>query len=394
MVDAGGGEQLGLDPHQRIMHEITDRRAELEAAGATAEALRTLPPESVQILRQLGVFWLKVPRELGGEPVDPLQFCDVIEELAYCDASAAWAAMIGAGSTGMAAGWLPDEGAEEVFLGGPQPPIFASQPRPRGLAREVDGGYVVNGRWSFASGIHHADWLLGAFRLAGDHESLGTAFVVPKSQARVIDNWNVAGLQGTGSCDFVVEDVFVPATHTYDRVKATPLRGGALFQQDLQVFVGNEVPPFCVGMTRRAVDDMVELASGTTRGISDVELRHRQVFQKELGMAEIRLRATGLLYRDAVGEAWEMARRGDQITLRAKLAVACAQTYAAETCADVILDLFRYGGGRVLSLSHPLQRHLRNALAARQHVATTEEHYERAGRERLETRAFEREARQ
>jgi indole-3-acetate monooxygenase len=65
--------------------------------------------------------------------------------------------------------------------------------------------------------------------------------------------------------------------------------------------------------------------------------------------------------------------------------VAAASVFAVETCAEVVTDLFRYGGGRVLSLSHPMQRHLRNALAARQHVAVSEEFYETAGRERLQS---------
>lgn len=59
--------------------------------------------------------------------------------------------------------------------------------------------------------------------------------------------------------------------------------------------------------------------------------------------------------------------------------------YAVETCTEVIFDLFRYGGGRVLALSSPLQRYLRDTIAARQHIGVTEENYERAGRHRVES---------
>jgi len=65
------------------------------------------------------------------------------------------------------------------------------------------------------------------------------------------------------------------------------------------------------------------------------------------------------------------------------VAVAAASVYAVETCADVIAGLFRYGGDRVLSLSSPMQRYLRDTLAARQHIGVSEENYERAGRERI-----------
>jgi Acyl-CoA dehydrogenase, C-terminal domain len=72
-------------------------------------------------------------------------------------------------------------------------------------------------------------------------------------------------------------------------------------------------------------------------------------------------------------------------------AVTSASVFAVETCAEVVAHLFRYGGGRVLSLSHPMQRHPRNALAARQHVAVSEEHYEAAGRERIQSAKSRRE---
>jgi alkylation response protein AidB-like acyl-CoA dehydrogenase len=104
-----------------------------------------LPAKTAAALRDMGLFWLKTQAELGGDPLAPLDFCDVIEEFAYADASVAWAAMIGAGCDGLAAGWLPDAGA--VFT---DPlPVIAGQLSPRGTGSPVDGGYVVTGRWGF-----------------------------------------------------------------------------------------------------------------------------------------------------------------------------------------------------------------------------------------------------
>ena len=89
---------------------IRANREKFESAGDRAEELRTLPHDGVALLRTLGLFWLKTPAELGGTPLPPLEFCDVIEELAYVDTSTAWAAMIGAGCNGLAGGWLPEAG--------------------------------------------------------------------------------------------------------------------------------------------------------------------------------------------------------------------------------------------------------------------------------------------
>jgi alkylation response protein AidB-like acyl-CoA dehydrogenase len=209
-------------------------------------------------------------------------------------------------------------------------------------------------------------------------------FIAPKDEAQVIDTWFAAGLQGTGSMDFAMTEVFVPADMTWE-LTAGAVRGGDLFRQEVLLFVSNEVPPLCVGMARRALDDMTELAGHTARFAGARTLSERAVFLKELGRAQTKVRAARLVHRDAIEAAWEATRSGNGASPAQHAAVAAASVYAVETCAEVITDLFRYGGGRVLALSHPMQRHLRNSLAARQHVAVTEENYEVAGRERIES---------
>src|SRR5262245_60380 len=224
MTDTGG-----------LLAAIRDHRADFEAAGDQAEDLRTLPGDAVDALRGMGAFWLKTPAELGGTPLDPVDFCDVIEELAYADSSTAWAAMIGAGCAGLAGGWLPEAGARRVFAPDSPLPVVAGQLQPRGTGRPVEGGYVVSGRWSFASGIMHASWLIGAFHpqpaadAAVDDSQRIVIFVLPKDQAEVIANWQVAGLVGTGSMDFRVAEQFVPDEMTYD-LGIAAVRGGDLFR--------------------------------------------------------------------------------------------------------------------------------------------------------------------
>jgi len=370
------------------IHASSDK---LASAGDRAEELRTLPHDAVAILRSLGLFWLKTPAELGGTPLSPLEFCDVIEELAYVDTSAAWAAMIGAGCNGLTGGWLPEAGAEQIFrtgADGPRP-VVAGQLAPRGTGHPVRGGYLVSGRWGFSSGIVHADWLIGTFKADGSDASGGPGdapivFLVPKPQAEVIDNWHVAGLQGTGSLDFSLDGVFVPAEMTYT-LGAPPVRGGDLFRLGMPAFVSNEVPPLAIGLARRALDDMAELAMHTARFPGGPTVSERAVFHKELGRADVRIRAARAVHREAMALAWESAVAGTVPGEDLQLAVTTASIFAVETCTDVVSDLFRYGGGRVLALTNPMQRHLRNVLAARQHLALSEENYEAAGRYILET---------
>ena len=382
----------------KLIGGIRANREKLESAGDRAEELRTLPHDAVAILRTLGLFWLKTPGELGGTPLPPIEFSDVIEELAYVDTSTAWAAMIGAGCNGLTSGWLPEDGARRIFGADGARPVVAGQLAPRGSGHPVRGGYLVSGRWAFSSGIVHADWLIGAFKPdgggpdapAGDDGAaapglpLMIVFLVPKDQAEVIDNWHVAGLQGTGSLDFSLDGVFVPNEMTY-RLGAPAVRGGDLFRLGMPAFVSNEVPPLAVGLARRALDDMTELAMHTARFPGGPTVSERAVFHKELGRAETRIKAARAVHREAMEQAWETAVAGKVPGEEIQLAVTTASVYAVETCADVVSDLFRYGGGRVLALSNPMQRHLRNVLAARQHLALSEAHYEAAGRYLLQS---------
>jgi indole-3-acetate monooxygenase len=366
---------------EKLIAEIRAHRAEFEATGALAEEMRTLPPATVDRLRSLGLFWLKTPAELGGTPLTPLEFCDVLEELAFIDVSTAWATMIGNGCAGMAAGWLPAAGARRVFAG-PRP-MIAGQPQPRGVGRAVPGGFMVSGRWGFSSGIVHAGWVIGGFP-APDDPALCRVFVAPKEDAEVIDTWHVAGLQGTGSLDFRLADVFVPAELTYVRGGPSP-RAEALFKQPGHLFVDNEVPVLAVGLARRALTDVASLAGQTLRFPGGLALGDRSAFHKELGRAWTRVRAARALHRDAIAAAW-VATEAGEVPPRLLTGALTASVHTVETCADVVADLFRYAGGRALSLGSPLQRYLRDALAARQHVSVSEEHYETAGRELLQSR--------
>ena len=398
-----------------LLADIRSHREQFESAGDRAEELRTLPHDAVATLRELGLFWLKTPAELGGTPLPPVEFSEVIEELAYIDTSTAWAAMIGAGCNGLAGGWLPAAGARRIFgdsadaapagTRGNRLPVLAGQLAPRGTGTPVTGGYLVHGRWGFSSGIVHADWLIGAFKserapAAGGGGAAGGAgaddevastgigamivFAIPKAEAEVIDNWHVAGLQGTGSLDFSVDGIFVPAELTYE-LGSPAVRGGDLFRLGMPAFVSNEVPPLAIGLARRAIDAVTERAAHPARFPGGPTVSERAVFHHALGRAEVRVRAARAVHREAMAAAFASAVADGAPSEEQQLAVTTASVHAVETCADVVSELFKFGGGRALALSNPMQRHLRNVLAARQHVALSEENYEAAGRYLLES---------
>ena len=354
-----------------------DSLAELfESNGRQAELDRRLPQAVADAMREADLFWMKTPLELGGSELHPLHFADVMEQIAYHDISAAWATMIGNGTTGVMAGWLPEAGADDLFAG--ERPITAGQFTPRGVAVPADGGYRITGRWGFGSGIGHANWIVGAAFIEGTHDIL--FFTAPKSDATVYDVWHVAALQGTGSNDYSVDDLFVPEHRTMGAYGATSSRTGHCFRMPISIFISNEISPMAVGIAKRAIDDMVDLAKSTARSLTGVgDLIDRVPFQKAVGQALAKWHAARALYRAATQEAYDIVDAGGVIDDDKVADLWARHTYVGELCDELVRDLFRYGGGRVLSLKSPMQRHVRNLLGVLQHIHLSDEKFEFAG---------------
>ena len=213
------------EKRQALLQAVDSVRDILAAHADEAEEMRTLPAASVAALRESGLFALKTPAVLGGAEADPMTQFAVLEAVAYIDSSAGWCLCIGAATLGLSAALLPDAAVAQIFAG-VCVPTMAGALMP-GKAVAVDGGYRVTGRWSWASGIRHAEWVTATVLVSRDEASPSELrmLVVPAAKVEILDNWHVAGLKGTGSFDFALSDLFVPATFSYDLVALQPQRG-------------------------------------------------------------------------------------------------------------------------------------------------------------------------
>ena len=147
-----------------LMNAVESVRPTLEASAAESEETATLSQASVDALYDSGLLRLKLPRVLGGAEADPVTQLDVLEAVSRIDPAAGWCLMIGAASLGGSAAFLPDDAIDELFEGG-MPPRTAGAFAPYGTAIPVDGGYRVNGRWPFGSGVRHSQWVSAGARI-------------------------------------------------------------------------------------------------------------------------------------------------------------------------------------------------------------------------------------
>jgi alkylation response protein AidB-like acyl-CoA dehydrogenase len=372
--DAAAGRRTLLDAVAGVRDVVT-------AHADEAERSATLPAATVRALQHSGLLGLKLPAVLGGAEADPVTQVDVIEALSAVDASAGWCLMVGATTVALPAVFLPDEAVAAIFAGG-RAPLAAGCYMPTGHAVPAPGGYRVSGRWAFASGIRHATWVSGTAAVVHDGVPTGErrVFVVPVDSVQVHDTWQVAGLRGTGSCDFSVTDLLVADSFTWDIEQAAPRRGGAVYRLGLPGFVTNEHAAFALGVARRALEVVTDLAATKARGPRATLLAHRHTFQHFVGEAELGLRGARALVLELNQAAWDTVARGDRLSARRHAELRGAAVLATRTALDVVTQAFRYAGGSAVYDASPLQRCLRDLNAGAQHFMVSESAYEALGR--------------
>jgi indole-3-acetate monooxygenase len=173
----------------------------------------------------------------------------------------------------------------------------------------------------------------------------------------------------------------VPESFTWDPVASPPLRGGVLYRLRNPGFVANEHAAFALGLGRRALSSVMNIAHSKQRGVvlTPTSLQARPVFQRTIAHCDMRLRAARALVMEVFAQAWEVLYSG-QIpppSLHAQMRGVAA--FATEVSADVITQVFRYAGGGEVYRTQPLQRCLRDINVAAQHYQMSDVAYETYG---------------
>ena len=365
---------------QALLDAVESLRDVFLDGADEAEATGTLPQATVDAIYDSGLFSFKPAQVLGGAEADAMIQLDVIEAAARIEPSAGWCLMIGAGTLSGMAAFLPDEAIDEIFAGG-KAPKAAGVAFPSGQATPVEGGYRISGLWAFASGIRHSEWVAFAAMVvdANPDSPQMVRVAVPTSQVRIHDNWHVVGLRGTGSCEFSVDDLFVLERFTW--AEAKPLRGGPNF---LLGRPGMQTTGHCgvaLGIGRRALDEVTELAQNKKRGYKGAELlvADRGSFQRFLGESDLRLRAAKALCVETLEEAWELVCQGITPPPTLQVRLRASGSYATAEASDIVSQAFRFGGGSAMYSSHILQKCLRDIHGAAQHNMVSDRAYENHG---------------
>jgi alkylation response protein AidB-like acyl-CoA dehydrogenase len=351
-----------------------------------AEHLRRLPAEAYEAMREAGLLDIAVPHRLGGPQLPVSVVSAVIREMAQMDGAFAWNLMICATGS-LAADYLTPGAEKEVFPTGHEK--MAGSFAPTGQAIPVEGGFQVSGRWSFASGSHNADWLMGGFMVLQDGKSQLNVdgsldvllLLMPKGECEIEDTWYTAGMRGTGSHDFNVKDLFVPAERgfRFSQFASGPMEHRGGYRMPFHHMVIPSMAAVSLGIARDAIGSFVEMAAKKTPRGSSSTLATQHTTHLRLGEAEALLRAAQA-YWEAITNEIDNHDYSDRNTLEALTAsVRLAGAQIVKSSTEVVDIMFDLGGGSAIYETSRLERCFRDAHIVSHHVTMSAANFEMVG---------------
>ncbi|BCJ51442.1 hydroxylase [Actinoplanes sp. NBRC 14428] len=360
-----------------ILRRARDLAPALRERADEIERARRLPPDVVAALRATGVFRMGFARDLGGPELDSIAQTEVIEALSYGDPAAGWCAMIGS-DTGLYAAFLDRDVSRRMF-----PSLdmaTAGLLFPGGRADAVDGGWRLTGRWKFGSGVTHADWVVsGAFRFRDGVPEPGPGGVgqgsillmVPRADVEVHDTWHTTGLAGSGSCDYTITDVFVPAEHT---LYFSEVRSGTGVLAQPEVHMRN-MPGVALGVARAALDHARETALAAGRA---EDYRTQTI----LADCEADFAATRHAVYGALRRQHQVLTAGgtlEDLTALERAALPLSRRHAFRTARSIVTRLYDLAQTSAIYRPSPLDRWLRDTATMCQHVVAQDRILQTAG---------------
>jgi alkylation response protein AidB-like acyl-CoA dehydrogenase len=369
-----------------LLNAVREYAPKISARSADIEAGRRLPADLLADLIALGLFRMLTPKSHGGMEIDFPTSIEIIEALGAADGATGWTVMIGSETPQLFA-LLPRQRFDEIYAKGPDV-IAGGGFAPRGTAELRGNEYIVNGRWAFASGCQHSNWLIGNCVVTESGKPRpglfpGTseirAMLFPPDAVKILDTWSVSGLRGTGSHDIEVENLRVPTTDSIDIFMGQSSIPGPLYSAHLAYFALH-IAAVGIGIAKRALREIVTLATTNKKRLyASTSMVDAPLFQYRIGNADRTLSAARALLMNEANKIWSNAVAGNPLAPNDQVEAIATVAWVAHTAASIVDSCYTAGGGSAPYDSSPLQRCLRDIHTLTQHAAAAEGWVTRAG---------------
>ncbi|MEI6457370.1 MAG: acyl-CoA dehydrogenase family protein [Pseudomonadota bacterium] len=349
----------------------------LKARAEAATAARALPEQTIREMHEAGFWRVLQPRRYGGYELHPSVFFDIQMILAEGCMSTAWVyGVMGVHPFQLA---LFDARAQDAVWKADPSTLVSSSYQPVGKVERVEGGFELSGRWGFSSGCDHADWvLLGSLVMPetpGDAVDMRT-FLVPRHDYTIVRDWNVFGLQATGSHGIILDKAFVPEYRTHRAVDGflgtnpgNTVNDAPLYRIPwAQIFV-RAVSTAAIGAAQGALDAYLAVVSkrvstNTGRATRVDPLALNAAARSQSTILELKT----VLHRN-MEELMHHVHAGREIPMVDRVRYRFESSQVVQRCAALVDGLMPLLGGRAIYMDSPLVKYWLDINAARAHIA-------------------------
>ncbi|RVW02515.1 acyl-CoA dehydrogenase family protein [Rhodococcus spongiicola] len=360
----------------QVLDTIMQFADEIRAEGAEGDKLMRLTDNNAKRLRDAGVIRMLQPKEFGGLECHPREFAETVMAIGAMDGATGWVAGV-VGVHPWELTFFDTKAQEEIW--GENPDMWMASPyAPMGVAIPVDGGYILNGRWSFSSGTDHCGWvMIGA--AVGDADGNRTNRIMhvllPRSDYEIDqDSWNVVGLRGTGSKDFVVKDAFVPAHRTLDADIVMSGNGWRHAGRDETLYKFPFSGIFPLGIT----SSLIGIAEGALAcymaaqkervAVTGIPIMQDPYVLYAIGDAAAEINASRVSILETVDRFWDKTEKGQEVSFEERAIGRRTQVSAAWRAVRAVDEVFARAGGGAMHLKFPMQRFWRDAHVGLTHA--------------------------
>jgi alkylation response protein AidB-like acyl-CoA dehydrogenase len=359
--------------HDEIMRRAAAISPTLSAHARECDVARKLTAESMAAVVNAGLFRIPQPRRVGGYELSLRTLADTVTSLSEACPSSGWVLMV-MGAHHWCMGSFPEAAQDEVFGDG-RDGLVAGTLSSQGTATPVDGGYRVDGRWQFCSGVDHAQWvMLGCADPSTRSPSVHV--VVPRNDLEVDDTWHVMGLQGTGSKDVLAHNLFVPSDRTIDT--RILFRGASphaanhatnLYRLSAEAMLSVSVATAVLGSAKFALRQFIERTKERRVILTGARKAEHGPTQVRLAEAAAEIRSADLLIHDTLGEFDRLMAAGETFDNDHRVRAKWHAAYSAELCRRAVVRMFSGSGAHAVYTPSALQAAFRNVNVGAQHAS-------------------------
>lgn len=363
------------DVTQKLLENARDLVPLLKERQALTAALGVLPDDTINAMMDAGFFRIMQPKRYGGFELDPHVFFAVQQILAEGCMSTAW--VLGVVAIHNWQMGMYDDRAQQDVWGQNTSTLISSSYMPVGLVEKVEGGFMLSGKWGFSSGSKHCDWAFLGGMAPSDGAPDYRTFLVPKGDYEIIDNWNVSGLEGTGSNDILIKDpVFVPEYRTHKSMDGftgnnpgCTVNASYLFTLPFGQIFTRAVACSSIGALKGVIDNYIDVNKdrvGLNDGAKIVQDPNAQMAVAE---AVAIIRECQSILKDDLDFFVNEAKAGNTLDINERIKRRFNAARISKKCADSVNALFIACGAQGIFKGHPLNRAWLDINAGRSHVA-------------------------